>query len=683
MKLQALYRAVGAISVRRPWTILGLAALACAASAWLAATRLTLKTSNLDLIDPELPPVRNFTRFAEEFGTPNVLVVVLEGGDPAHLAEAADALAAPLREIPGVRSVVARLPIDDATAARLGADPHIASRDRGLFFIFVQPEDIHSRAETIAPLVEGVRRVIEGADLRAPGIRAGLTGIPEYAINDRDVIQHDISSLSVVSFALVLLLFVYAFGTFRRPVMSMVALGVGVMLTLGAIAIHPGHLTLLSAFFASILFGLGIDYGIHLINRVEEYVAGGMPEGEAIPAALGQLAPELTTSALTTAGVFYAMRFCGFRGFEELGVIAGTGILLCLLTTMTVLPALLTVVPHRAHRDRRPAERRIGSVLCALQHRGLAAALAFAALGSIFVKGPGFDANYLHLQPADSEAARLETEMVERSDYSPQFAVFITGSREEAAALSDRLLDDETVAEVRSISDLDALSAGLGSGLAWPPDFLGGFQSTGGRYAVYAYPAGNVWDPAEQTRFIEHMQALDPRVTGMPILGQFMVERSQRALRITTLLGAIILAVCVLADFRNPWLALLAALPTVLTVESMHALMRLLEIPFNPLNVMALPVVLGIAVDDGVHIVHRFVAEKGDLARTLAGSGRSVVLTSATTLAAFGSLAFTSHRGLASFANALSLGVAVALLLSVVVLPAALALLRRRLPVAA
>jgi len=72
---------------------------------------------------------------------------------------------------------------------------------------------------------------------------------------------------------------------------------------------------------------------------------------------------------------------------------------------------------------------------------------------------------------------------------------------------------------------------------------------------------------------------------------------------------------------------------------------------------------------DGVHVVHRFLAERGDIGATLAGTGRAIVLTSATTIAAFGTLAFTSHRGLASFALALVIGVGSALVLSVVVLP--------------
>lgn len=189
------------------------------------------------------------------------------------------------------------------------------------------------------------------------------------------------------------------------------------------------------------------------------------------------------------------------------------------------------------------------------------------------------------------------------------------------------------------------------------------------RFAVYAYPREDVWQPEKQDAFLDHMSAIDAGVTGMPVLGRFMVERSQRALSITAALGATLLLVGVFADFRRPWPALLAALPAFLTVASLHALMRLSGLAWNPLNVMALPVVLGIAVDDGVHLVHRFLTERGDLARTLASTGRSVVLTSATTIVAFGSLAFTSHRGLASFALALTIGVASALVISVIVLP--------------
>jgi predicted RND superfamily exporter protein len=76
-------------------------------------------------------------------------------------------------------------------------------------------------------------------------------------------------------------------------------------------------------------------------------------------------------------------------------------------------------------------------------------------------------------------------------------------------------------------------------------------------------------------------------------------------------------------------------------------------------------------------MVHRYLAERGDVFRTLRGTGRSVVLTSLTTIAAFGTLAFSAHRGLASFASLITIGSVVALVLSVVVLPVLLRVFAR------
>ncbi len=677
MTWQRGFGGVSAFCVERPRRVLAAALLGMLLSLAWAATHLKLKTSNLDLIDPGLPPVASFLDFAAEFGTPNYLIVVFEGGDAGESRAAVDRVGERLRSVPGVRGVAGKLPLDPEAAEIMGIDPYLTSRDKGMFFIFVQPDDPSSSADTIAPLVTGVREVLCAAGLDAGGISAGLTGMPEYALNDREIIERDISVLSVIAAGLILLLFATAFGAFRRPLAAVAALLAGVGWLLGAIAVYPGHLTLLSAFFASILFGLGVDYGIHVVDRIEELVAAGAAEREAIPRAVAALAPGLATSALTTASVLLAMRFSGFRGFEELGYVAGIGVLVCLSAMVTVLPALLALFGARG-RGRPPAERRIGRLLCALQNRPVALALAAAAALAVLAGSPRFDTDYLNLQPRDSEAVRLERAMVRRSDFSPEFAAFTADSREQVKDLVWRLADDDTVGSVRSVLDYEA--AGLE---AADPElteaFLGNLRSPAGRYAVYAHARHDVWQPEHQQAFISHMRSIDDTVTGMPFLGSFMVERSKRALRVTAILGAALLLFWVSIDFRRVTPVLLAIVPTVLTVTSMHALMRLFGISFNPLNVMALPVVLGIAVDDGVHMVHRFMAEKGDLARTLSGTGRSIVLTSATTIAAFGTLAFTSHRGLASFAVALSLGVVVALVLSVLVLPGLLKIFEARL----
>jgi predicted RND superfamily exporter protein len=673
---------LASISVRRPKLVLLIAGIAMALSGWAVATRLTLKSSNLDLINQKLPEVQKFLRFAEEFGTPNVLVLTFEGQETKSLEAAVDQLGPQLRALAGVRSVIDRVPYDPQVLKDAKVYPYLATRDRKLLMICVQPSDTRTSADAIGPLLASVRDVIDRAKLEAAKIHAGMTGIPVYAIDDRDVIQRDMSKLSFLSFGLIAALFVVSFRAVRRPLLAMLALVAGVLVTAGLIVIYPGHLTLLSSFFASTLFGLGIDYGIQVINRVEEFVAAGTPERDAITMAVSAQASAMLTAALTAGVGFYVMLLSGFRGFEELGAIAGTGVFVCLIAMVTVLPALMVMIPGGRHKPRPFHQRKFGRILELMHHPAIAGTLCVVAVGGIFYGGPKFDGDYLNLEPKNSEAVRLEREISNRSDFSTQFAVFVAKSKADAERLANKLMDDETVGEVRSIVDLDSLIDASPTHAPFPDYFTGGFVSKAGRYAVYAYPRGNIWEPARQQKFIAHMRAIDPDVTGMPFLGAFMVARSQKALYITGGICFVHLIVSVWIGMRRKLAAALAILPTILTIVSMGALMKLFGIALNPLNVMALPIIIGIAVDNGIYLVHRFMFEHGDLKRTMDGTGRSVFITSMTALVGFGSLMFTSHRGLASFAMAITIGKAASLVMSLVVLPEMLRIFGPRLALA-
>src|SRR5262245_13558372 len=96
------------MATARPWWTVAAALVLAASALGLAAARLELKTSNLDLVDPDLPTVARFRDFAGSFGTPNMLVVVLEGEDEAKLRAAVDQAAERIRGAAGVRAVFSR-----------------------------------------------------------------------------------------------------------------------------------------------------------------------------------------------------------------------------------------------------------------------------------------------------------------------------------------------------------------------------------------------------------------------------------------------------------------------------------------------------------------------------------------------------------------------------------------------
>lgn len=642
--------------------------------------RLELRTSNLDLVDADLPVVARFLAIARDLGTPNQLIVVLEGDDPAALRRSADEVAARLDGAPGSAGALARLPVPRGpmplVASLLPVDPYFVSRDGRMAFVFVQPEDPRSQVATLEPLVMAARQVLTDLELPGRGLRGGLTGVPAYALDDRDVVRRDTLRLSWWSLALVSLLFAGAFTAWRRPLLAVVTLLASTVVTLALATVVPGHLNLVSASFFSILFGLGIDAGIHLVDRIEAERARGESEAGAVRIAVSALTPGLLTSTLTTGSALWALLAGGLRGFAELGLIAGNGLLIALVASLTLLPALLVLLPAPPPPARAPKSLHLGDLLVRLQHPSVAALAAVAVLAAALLPAPGFNSDYLDLEPRGSEAVRLEREMAARSDYSPQSLVFRVPDRAAAGDLVARLRDEPTVGVVRSVIDLEWIEAL--SGAPAPLALRRMVVAPGGDLAVWAQPREEVWDPAARDRFVSRMLALDPEASGMPVLGSFLVSRSRRALRISASLAALALLAWLWLDLRRPLLVAVAALPLLLTAIALQGAMTAAGLSWNPIAVIALPVVLGIAVDDGIHLVHRFLAEQGDLDRTLRGTGRSVVLTSLTTAAAFGCLGFAEHRGLASFGQIATLGVMIALALSVLLLPRVLHLSRSR-----
>src|SRR5438552_11895834 len=110
---------------------------------------------------------------------------------------------------------------------------------------------------------------------------------------------------------------------------------------MGFTTLVVGHLNILTITFAPILIGLAIDYGVHLISRYEEELRRGKSDAAALTKAIVYTGQGIFTGAFTTAGAFLAMGLTNFKGIQEMGVICGGGLLVCLVPMMTLLPVLL------------------------------------------------------------------------------------------------------------------------------------------------------------------------------------------------------------------------------------------------------------------------------------------------------------------------------------------------------
>ncbi|MBL9123091.1 MAG: MMPL family transporter [Planctomycetaceae bacterium] len=209
-----------------------------------------------------------------------------------------------------------------------------------------------------------------------------------------------------------------------------------------------------------------------------------------------------------------------------------------------------------------------------------------------------------------------------------------------------------------------------------PPGLVDRFVGQHGKHLLKIYGKGNIWDMQSLDRFVKDVRAVDPRVTGNPLQAHAASLQMKKSYEQSALYALVIILVVLWLDFRNLLDVLLASLPLGLGVVLMFGLLGYWGIPLNPANMIALPLILGIGVDYGVHIVHEYHDQRGRYQMS-SSTAVAVFVDSLTTIVGYGALMVASHRGLQSLGRVLTIGVSTCFFCSVVILPALLAWMSR------
>lgn len=218
-----------------------------------------------------------------------------------------------------------------------------------------------------------------------------------------------------------------------------------------------------------------------------------------------------------------------------------------------------------------------------------------------------------------------------------------------------------------------------------PPLFARRYWSRDGSLvALYAVPSGRFWERDVAERFREDVVAIDPDVSGLATVhvrhGEIVVEGFQRA----ALLAAGLVLVILTLDFRSLKDAVLSLVPTVVGWLWMAGIMSLTGMRFDVANVVSMPLVLGIGIAFGVHMMHRCreVEHAGEpiehrLETVVRGTGGAIAVAALTTIIGFAGLTVSAHGGMTSFGSLMMVGIGCCLLATVLVLPALLLVLGR------
>lgn len=233
-----------------------------------------------------------------------------------------------------------------------------------------------------------------------------------------------------------------------------------------------------------------------------------------------------------------------------------------------------------------------------------------------------------------------------------------------------RLFSDirDTFAAIRDQNALGPLRVG-----DLPSSLRDRFMGVTGKYLLHIYPRKNIWIRENQAEFIGELRLVTERVTGTPVeqyeytslLVRSYIEAALYAL------GAIVVLVGM--HFRRLGMVVLSLVPVMIGTIWTAGIMNLLNLPVNPANIMVLPLVVGIGVTNGIHILNRFV-EEGTPSLLTKSTGKAVVVSGMTTIAGFASLAMGKHQGIQSLGLVMSIGVGACMLAALTVMPALLML---------
>lgn len=201
------------------------------------------------------------------------------------------------------------------------------------------------------------------------------------------------------------------------------------------------------------------------------------------------------------------------------------------------------------------------------------------------------------------------------------------------------------------------------------------FVGRTGKFLIQVYPKIDVWIRTNQAAFVSELRTIVPEVTGEPVQLYEYTTLLKESYEEAAWYALAAMAFLVFIQFRSVKSVLLAHVPVIFAGIWLVGLMGVCNIPFNPANIMTLPLVVGIGVTYGVHILTRFDEEQNPaiLARS---TGKAVLVSGLTTVAGFGSLMLAKHQGIVSLGFVMAVGVSTAMIAGLVSLPALLVLFR-------
>jgi len=677
-------------------------------------------------------------------------------------------------------------------------DTYYLSYDENTLLMFVQPNFSVVNTDACVFVSNKIDAIIDDVQKKYPDVDAGITGFIVIARDEMETVSGDMFLTSILAFVLIIALFIVSFRMWISPVLAGITLIVGIIFASAFASLVFGYLNIMTSMFMVVLIGLGVDFSIHIISVFTENRSSGMSIKDSILTTLRKSGSGIVTGAVTTSVAFLTLLVSDNRGMYEFGVIAGAGVIFCMISSIVFLPAMLVVREKRLEKKGKTAGvmkiqsfNFLGKTAEYFSRKKwialtigliLTIALLYQALNL------KFDYDMLNIEAKGLKSVALNDTIVSAFDMSPDYAMVTTDNFDSARTIVERAKKFSNISRIESITEylpsdedqkekakiirnirkelmknryiknienedfpkllnqLDRLWMNITelSTLAYmqgqirlenkcfklvadpekekPNDYiknlmaffdnnknqtiegLNKFQNDyqdylysqimrmanpskitiddipehivnryrsndGKHYLITIYPKKNVWNLENLETFNKQIDFISPRGTGTPPMFLAVINMVSKDGKRAASLTVVVIFLILLFDFRRIRMALVALIPLVLGAIWMAGLNHTFGLMINVVNIMGIPLIFGIGIDDGVHIIHRYRIEgHGKIKLIFSSTGKAIMLTTITTMLAFGSLAFSAYRGFISMGIMLSIGVGACFITTVLVI---------------
>lgn len=309
-------------------------------------------------------------------------------------------------------------------------------------------------AERAIALIRDVSRELQLTPEQ--GVNVRLTGEPVMLEDELKSVEESIGLANVLSLAIVVVLLIAGLRSARLVEATTFSLIVGLIWTATFAVTVVGELNLISVAFAVLFIGFGVDFGIHLCMRAKEYIDAEIGPGLALEEAAAGVAPGLTLTSISASIGFLAFGPTAYQGLVELGVISSAGMVIALLTSLTLVPAWLALRPPQASpsQTQHAASRALERFLLPRARYVLMVALGLALAAAAAVPFVRFNDSPLDLRDPDTQSVQTLGELLEDPTFDPFRAAVLAKDAAEAEMIAEKLRALPEVERVDTVADL-------------------------------------------------------------------------------------------------------------------------------------------------------------------------------------------------------------------------------------